>query len=340
MARQSIPILNLQDYLSEDETRKDKFVQELGEALIDIGFFSLTGHGIELDHIDKAYAVAEEFFTLPAEIKAKYENQDGPKQRGHIPFGIEAAKGNPTPDLKEFWQTGRTLSENNPHFDSIPPNLVPTPTYQSFNPPLMDCIKRWTSLVSCYWRPVLCISAKKKTVYRKYGTGRKHNLTCYSLSTIAEDADPNAVRAAQHEDINFITLLVGATADGLEVMDHDGSWIAVEGKHDHIIVDTGDMIQNITNGFYKSITHRVVNPEDAKGDRYSIPSSHPRPDVDLFQDLNSSTEQAEKPSTPTLRLGNTWNNDFEKSDCKRTSHPSQEVFRCAFKISLHTNAMV
>ena len=108
MARQSIPVLNLQDYLSDDGNRKDKFVQELGEALVDIGFFSLTGHGIDLNHIDKAYTVAEDFFALSPETKSKYENKDGPKQRGHIPFGIEAAKGNPTPDLKEFWQTGRT----------------------------------------------------------------------------------------------------------------------------------------------------------------------------------------------------------------------------------------
>ena len=92
MARQSIPILNLQDYLSDDENRKNRFVRELGEALVDIGFFSLTGHGIDLNHIDKAYAVAEEFFALSSDTKAKYENKDGPKQRGHIPFEFEARK--------------------------------------------------------------------------------------------------------------------------------------------------------------------------------------------------------------------------------------------------------
>ena len=282
MARQSIPVLNLQDYLSDDETRNNKFVQELGEALIDIGFFSLTGHGIDLDHIDKAYAVAEEFFALSPETKAKYENQDGPKQRGHIPFGIEAAKGNPTPDLKEFWQTGRTLREDNIHFDAIPPNIWPDPDLPDFQPTIDGLYRKMDHVGVLLLEACALYLGKEKNWFVDMAQDGNTILRVIHYPPIAEDADPNAVRAAQHEDINFITLLVGATADGLEVMDHDGSWIAVEGKHDHIIVDTGDMIQNITNGFYKSITHRVVNPEDAKGDRYSMPLFvHPRPDVDL-----------------------------------------------------------
>ena len=99
---------------------------------------------------------------------------------------------------------------------------------------------------------------------------------------LGENSPKGAVRSAQHEDINLITLLVGATADGLQVMDHDGTWIEVEGNHDHIIVDSGDMLQNLTNGLFKSTTHRVVNPPDAKSDRYSMPMFvHPRDDVDL-----------------------------------------------------------
>ncbi len=91
-----------------------------------------------------------------------------------------------------------------------------------------------------------------------------------------------AVRSAAHEDINFITLLVGATADGLEVMDHDGEWIKVEGNHEHLIVDSGDMLQNITNGLFKAVTHRVVNPPDQISDRYSMPLfTHPRDEIDL-----------------------------------------------------------
>ena len=91
-----------------------------------------------------------------------------------------------------------------------------------------------------------------------------------------------AVRSAAHEDINFITLLVTATADGLEVMDNDGSWIQVKGDEKAIIVDSGDMLQNLTNGLFRSVTHRVVNPKDSTSRRYSMPMFvHPRNEIDL-----------------------------------------------------------
>ena len=122
MARTSIPILDLQDYLSDDPKQKASFVQALGEALTDIGFFSLTNHGIDLEHIDRSYEVAQEFFELPYNIKEQYENKTGPKQRGFIPFGIEHAKGNASPDLKEFWQTGRVLDETHPLYGTFPNN--------------------------------------------------------------------------------------------------------------------------------------------------------------------------------------------------------------------------
>jgi isopenicillin N synthase-like dioxygenase len=99
---------------------------------------------------------------------------------------------------------------------------------------------------------------------------------------LGPDTPDGAVRSAQHEDINFITLLIGASADGLEVMDHDGEWIKVEGNHDHIIVDSGDMLANLTNGLFKAVTHRVINPKDNTSDRYSMPLfTHPRDEVDL-----------------------------------------------------------
>ena len=116
MARTSIPTLNLEDYLSGDEQRRSHFIQALGDALTDIGFFALTGHGIGLNSIQNAYQTAKDFFSLSDEIKEKYEEKQGAKERGFIPFGVEHAKNNPSPDLKEFWQTGRTLNENHPKY--------------------------------------------------------------------------------------------------------------------------------------------------------------------------------------------------------------------------------
>ena len=115
MARQSIPVLNLQDYLSDAEARKNKFVQGLGEALVDIGFFSLTGHGIDLDHIDKAYAMLKSSFLSQIKRKPNMKIKTVQAAWAH-PIWYRSSKGNP-PDLKEFWQTGRTLDEDNPHFD-------------------------------------------------------------------------------------------------------------------------------------------------------------------------------------------------------------------------------
>ena len=282
MARRSIPVLDLQDYLSDDETRKADFVQRLGQALTDIGFFSLTNHGIDLNHIDKAYEVAKDFFEMPMAVKEKYENKVGPKQRGFIPFGIEHAKNNPAPDLKEFWQTGRTLLPDHPQYANFDHNVWPDEDLPEYRPTIDGLYLEMERLGTILLEACALYLEQPKDFFTNLADDGNTILRIIHYPPISPDADPKSVRAAQHEDINFITLLMGATADGLEVMDHDGSWIAVEGKHEHIIVDTGDMIQNITNGLFKAITHRVVNPEDAKGDRYSMPLFvHPRADVDL-----------------------------------------------------------
>ena len=197
-------------------------------------------------------------------------------------IGIEHAKDNPAPDLKEFWQTGRTLPDGHALKSEYPTNIWPTGDCPEFGPAVdglyiqMEALSR-TLLEICSqylgmgpdWLPDMAIDGN--TILR-----------VLHYPALGEDVVEGAVRSAQHEDINFITLLVGASADGLEVMDHDGGWIAVEGNHEHIIVDSGDMLQNLTNGLFKAVTHRVINPPDATSDRYSMPMfTHPRDDVDL-----------------------------------------------------------
>ena len=282
MARTSIPTLNLEDYLSKDEQRKSHFIQALGDALTDIGFFALTGHGIELRNIQDAYRTAKDFFSLSDDIKEKYEEKQGAKERGFIPFGIEHAKDNPSPDLKEFWQTGRTLDNTHPKYHEFPKNVWPNadlPEYEGIIDNLFLSMENLslTLLEAC----ALYLNEDKNWLTNMAADGNTI-LRVIHYPPISKDADPQSVRSAAHEDINLITLLVGATADGLEVQDHDGSWIAIQGSHDHIIVDTGDMIQNLTNGLFKATTHRVVNPKDATGDRYSMPLFvHPRNEIDL-----------------------------------------------------------
>ena len=280
MARDSIPTLDLREYTEGDAVSREGFVNKMGEALEDIGFFALSGHGIPLDDISRAYEVSETFFDMDDGTKMRW-NQDG-NQRGYVPFGVEHAKDNPAPDLKEFWQTGRTLPEGHTLKAEYPTNIWPTGDCPEFGPAVdglyiqMEILSR-TLLEICSqylemgpnWLPDMAIDGN--TILR-----------VLHYPALGEDVMEGAVRSAQHEDINFITLLVGASADGLEVMDHDGGWIAVEGNHEHIIVDSGDMLQNLTNGLFKAVTHRVINPPDATSDRYSMPMfTHPRDDVDL-----------------------------------------------------------
>ena len=123
MARDSIPTLDLREYTEGDAGSRGGFVQKMGEALEDIGFFALTGHGIPLDDINRAYNVSEDFFNLEETTKMN-SNQDG-NQRGFVPFGVEHAKDNPAPDLKEFWQTGRVLPADHPLIDEYPKNIWP-----------------------------------------------------------------------------------------------------------------------------------------------------------------------------------------------------------------------
>ena len=280
MPERKIPELDFREWTNL-ETR-ELFVEKMGSALKDIGFFALTGHGIPLELIEDAYSISEDFFSMPEDDKIRYEQVEINRQRGFIPFGVEHAKNNPAPDLKEFWQTGRTLADGHPLKEEYPANIWPTADCPEFGPAVdglyiqMEELSR-TLLEVCSqylgkgpdWLPDMAIDGN--TILR-----------ILHYPALGDDVPEGAVRSAQHEDINFITLLVGASAAGLEVMDHDGGWIAVEGNHEHIIVDSGDMLQNLTNGLFKAVTHRVVNPPDATSDRYSMPMfTHPRDDVDL-----------------------------------------------------------
>ena len=225
MARDSIPTLDLREYTDGDAGSREAFVQKMGEALEDIGFFALTGHGIPLEDIDRAYNVSETFFNMDDETKMRW-NQGG-NQRGYVPFGVEHAKDNPAPDLKEFWQTGRTLADGHPLKSEYPTNIWPTEDCPPFGPAIdglyiqMESLSRkLLEVCSQYlgkgpdWLPDMAMDGN--TILR-----------ILHYPALGDDVPEGAVRSAQHEDINFITLLVGASADGLEVMDHDGEWLSL-----------------------------------------------------------------------------------------------------------------
>ena len=275
-----IPTVDFGDMLG-DADQQARFIKAVGDSLKDIGFFALENHGIDLGLIEQAYEQGDAFFTLPRETKQRYLQPEIAHQRGYTAFGVEHAKDNDAPDLKEFWQNGRTHSgQGTP--PTYPSNVWPDQEVPEFRN-VIDGLFNNMEALSQHILSACSLYLGKPSGW--LGEMSQHGNTIMRIihyPPVGPDAPTGAVRSAAHEDINLITLLVTATADGLQVMDHDGSWIEVEGDARYIIVDSGDMLQNLTNGLFQSTTHRVVNPKDTSSRRYSMPMFvHPRNEIDL-----------------------------------------------------------
>lgn len=276
-----IPVIDFEEFHSNDESRRSKFITQVGESLKDIGFFALKNHGIPIELIEQSYAQGDNFFSLNEATKRNYLRPEISHQRGYTAFGIEHAKDNPAPDLKEFWQTGRSHQQSEKS-DTYPQNVWPNDTIPEFQSIVDDLYNRMESLSQDLLSACSLYLGKDKQWLGEMTNDGNKIMRIIHYPPLGDDVAPGAVRSAAHEDINLITLLVTATADGLEVMDHDGSWIKVEGDARYIIVDSGDMIQNLTNGLFKSTTHRVVNPSSKSERRFSMPMFvHPRNEIDL-----------------------------------------------------------
>lgn len=279
---QGIPSVDLSDFLSGDQERKNKFIREIGNAYEEIGFVAVRNHGISDDLIDRLYSSVKSFFALPEETKLKYEIQGLGGQRGYTSFGKEHAKHRKTGDLKEFWHFGQFVEDNDPIRLEYPEN-VSVDELPSFLPTGKDAYKTFENT----GRSILSALALFLGLDENYFDNKIHNgnsiLRPIHYPPIV-NPDPDALRAGEHEDINLITLLIGASADGLEVLNKKNEWVAVTQIEDHIVVNVGDMLQRLTNNRLRSTTHRVVNPPVAlQGtSRYSIPFFlHPRPEMKL-----------------------------------------------------------
>jgi isopenicillin N synthase-like dioxygenase len=277
---QTIPVADLADYQAGG-SRQQKFVRTVGDALVDIGFFALTGHGVDMGLIDQAYKVAEQFFELPETTKRQYEVKGMGGQRGYTSFGKEHAKDSKAPDLKEFWHVGQELPAGHPLASVYPKNFWPEqpPRFKATFLPLFEQLERCAMqlLEAC----ALYIEEPKDRFSKTAESGNTI-LRVIHYPPVPADKHPESIRAAAHEDINLITLLCEATAGGLELLERNGSWRKISALKGQIIVDAGDMLQNITNGYFKSTTHRVVNPDNSRERRFSMPYFvHPRSEVSL-----------------------------------------------------------
>lgn len=270
MERTSIPVVDLDLFRSDDSEKKKKFVDGIGSAYSDIGFVAIENHGIDKDLIKNLYQQVENFFDLDSKVKKKYGNVEG-GQRAYTSFGKEHAKGSNKGDLKEFWHFGQYLEKNDPLREEYPDNVEvrELPDYNKYGKKAYSTFENTGKLIL----QSLALYLGLDEFYFDKWVDRGNSILRPIYYPAITEAPDGAIRAGEHEDINLITLLVGASADGLEVQDREGNWIAAKAGKDQIVVNVGDMLQRLSNDKLKSTTHRVVNPPEEKWEspRYSLP---------------------------------------------------------------------
>lgn len=289
-----IPSLDLADFKSGSAEQKEAFVKALGEAYQNIGFVAIKNHGLSDDLTNKLYQTVQDFFSLPDEVKLKYEKKSLAGQRGYISKGREKAKGRNTGDLKEFYHVGQPSANK---LQEYPENIWPEeiPEFRAYTIEAYKTLEQ--AGIEMLRAIALHLGLEENFFDDKVRQGNSilrqiHYFPIEDPDTIPADA----VRAAEHGDINLITLLMGASADGLEVLRRDGKWIPITALPDQIVVNVGDMLSRFTNNKLKSTIHRVVNPPREKmgTSRFSIPFfMHPVSSMDLSC-LNSCVD-AEHP---------------------------------------------
>ncbi len=273
-----VPTLDIRHFDAGGSDRST-FVRQIGAAYREYGFCGIRGHGLAPELLERAYRCFHAFFALPEQIKLKYHVKGSGGARGYTPFKVETAKDNQYPDLKEFWHIGRELPEGSRYADVMAPNLWPAevPGFREYGYGLYEALDNLGARV--LRALALHIDLPENYFDDKVDNGNSI-LRPIHYPPIVDEEVPN-IRAGAHEDINFITLLVGASAAGLEILTREGSWLPFTAEGDTIVVNIGDMLQRLTNHVYPSTTHRVVNPpgEAARKPRYSVPFFlHPNPD--------------------------------------------------------------
>ncbi len=297
MSTVNIPLLDLNNYLNGDAAQRKQFSDDIGKAFNDTGFVTITNHGLSKELIDELYKQVKALFALPDEVKSKYEIPELAGQRGYTGKGKETAKGFKTPDLKEFWQIGQTVTDAEVNKEDYPDNLM-VAELPEFNEVTLEIYRKLENIGINLLRAIAVYLGLDEHYFDdKVHNGNSILRTLHYFPIENPDAVPaDAVRAGAHEDINLITLLIGASADGLEVLTREGSWYPVKAHGEDLVVNVGDMLQRLTNNKLKSTTHRVVNPprELMKFSRFSVPFFlHPKADMDLTS--LPSTIDAEHP---------------------------------------------
>jgi isopenicillin N synthase-like dioxygenase len=266
MALEALPALSMRDRRADPEG----FAQAMGESYARYGFAIVRDHGLNAELIARATVATKGFFALPDAVKRRYHVQGGAGQRGYIPFGVEAAKGAAKVDLKEFWHVGRELPEAHRYRPYMPHNLWPSEA-PSFREDVYALYKALDALGLELLESIAQFVGLPRTFFDT--AVRDGNSVVRLLHYPPTPPRPEGVRAEAHEDINVITLLLGAEEAGLQLLTREGEWLDVNPPEGALVVNIGDMLQRLTNNVLPSTTHRVINPapERAHLPRYSIP---------------------------------------------------------------------
>ena len=274
-----IPSLDLADFTSGDPERKATFVRELGSAFNNIGFVAIRNHGLTGELTDNLYSAVTEFFSGADDLKRKYEHPELNGQRGYVGKNKETAKGFKVADLKEFYHVGQPEPDGD-----MPENVFPD-EYPLFKDRTVTAYQILENAGKTLLRAIaLYLELPEDYFEDKVRNGDSILRAIHYFPLDPAKVPAGAVRAAAHGDINLITLLMGASADGLEVLRRDGAWIPITALPDQVVVNVGDMLDRLTNHKLKSTIHRVVNPprEKMNTSRYSIPFfMHPRGSMNL-----------------------------------------------------------
>ena len=266
-----IPSVNLADFLSDDKSRKEKFINEIGNAYENIGFVALKGHFLDDTLIDNLYSEIKKFFDLPINIKEQYEIPGIGGQRGYVSFGKESAKGKKEGDLKEFWHFGQYVSTYSKYADEYPKN-VNVNELSKFNEIGKETYQMLEKTAKYVLRSLALHLSLEETYFDDFIKNGNSILRPIHYPPI-ETEPRGAERAAAHGDINLITLLMGAQGKGLQVQNLEGDWIDAIAEPNEIMINVGDMLSRHSNNKLKSTVHRVTNPpkEMWGTSRYSIP---------------------------------------------------------------------
>ena len=282
MSNRVIPVVDLSKFLQGSTAQRNEFVKELGKAFHNIGFVGVKGHGISQDLINDFYMSSKAFFGLPKKEKLEYEIPGLSGQRGYTSFGKEHAKGSDAPDLKEFFQFGQEVGDNHSQKSDYPDNVSVTEVPQ-FSKKGRELYRAFEEVGGHLLRAIAIHLDLAEDFFADKIKDGLSILRAIHYPPITEEPK-NSIRAEQHEDINLITLLVGASAGGLQLLNKQNEWQNIEPEENEIVINVGDMLQRLTNNYLKSTTHRVVNPprEEWHKPRLSIPFFlHPTADMDL-----------------------------------------------------------